>query len=87
LFESKPIIRIYGNGTLNVNDIYITVANSPYTYIDIDCELMDCYYGSNNANQYVSFSTTDYVTLRSGMNYFSYSGFTKVEVAPRWFEI
>ena len=87
LFESKPIIRVYGNGTLNVNDIYITVANSPYPYIDIDCELMDCYYGSNNANQYVSFSTTDYVTLRSGMNYFSYSGFSKVEVTPRWFEV
>ena len=87
LFESKPIIRVYGNGTLNVNDQYITVANSPYTYIDIDCELMDCYHGSNNANQYVSFSTTDYVTLRSGMNYFSYSGFTSVQVTPRWFEI
>ena len=42
---------------------------------------------SNNANQYVSFSTTDYVTLRSGMNYFAYSGFTKVEVTPRWFEV
>lgn len=87
LFESKPLIRVYGNGTLNVNNQYITVANSPYTYIDIDCELMDCYHGSNNANQYVSFSTTDYVTLRSGMNYFSYSGFTKVEVTPRWYEI
>ena len=87
LFESKPIIRVYGNGTLNVNNQYITVANSPYTYIDIDCELMDCYYGSNNANQYVSFSTTDYVTLRSGTNYFSYSGFTQVQVTPRWFEI
>jgi hypothetical protein len=87
LFESKPIIRVWGNGTLNVNDQYITVANSPYAYIDIDCELMDCYHGSNNANQYVSFSTTDYVTLRSGTNYFSYSGFTKVEVTPRWFEV
>ena len=87
LFESKPLIRVYGNGTLNVNDQYITVANSPYTYIDIDCELMDCYHGSNNANQYVSFSTTDYVTLGSGINYFSYSGFTKVEVTPRWYEI
>ena len=87
LFESKPLIRVYGNGALNINDIYITVANNPYTYIDIDCELMDCYYGSNNANQYVSFSTTDYVTLRSGTNYFSYSGFTSVQVTPRWFEI
>lgn len=87
LFESKPIIRVYGNGTLNVNDIYITVASSPYEYVDIDCELMDCYYGSNNANQYVSFSTTDFVTLQSGTNSFVNDGFTSVEVTPRWYEV
>lgn len=87
LFPSKPIIRVYGNGTLNVNDIYITVANSPYEYVDIDCELMDCYYGSNNANQYVSFSTTDFVTLQSGTNSFVIDGFTQVEVTPRWYEV
>lgn len=87
LFPSKPIIRVYGNGTLNINDIYITVANSPYEYVDIDCELMDCYYGSNNANQYVSFSTTDFVTLQSGTNSFVIDGFTSVEVTPRWYEV
>lgn len=87
LFESKPVIRVYGNGTLNINDIYITVASSPYEYVDIDCELMDCYYGSNNANQYVSFSTTDFVTLKSGTNSFVNDGFTSVEVTPRWYEV
>ena len=87
LFPSKPIIRVYGNGTLNINDIYITVASSPYKYVDIDCELMDCYYGSNNANQYVSFSTTDFVTLQSGTNSFVIDGFTSVEVTPRWYEV
>lgn len=87
LFPSKPIIRVYGNGTLNVNNIYITVASSPYEYVDIDCELMDCYYGSNNANQYVSFSTTDFVTLQSGTNAFVIDGFTQVEVTPRWYEV
>lgn len=87
LFPSKPIIRVHGNGTLNINDIYITVASSPYEYVDIDCELMDCYYGSNNANQYVSFSTTDFVTLQSGTNSFVIDGFTSVEVTPRWYEV
>lgn len=86
-FESKPIIRVWGNGTLNVNSYYITVANSPYDYIDIDCELMDCYHGSNNANQYVTFSTTGFVTLNSGANYFGYSGFSGVHVIPRWYEV
>lgn len=88
LFPSKPIIRVYGNnGTLNINDIYITVASSPYEYVDIDCELMDCYHGSNNANQYVSFSTTDFVALKSGTNSFVIDGFTSVEVTPRWYEV
>jgi len=87
LFESKPIIRVWGNGTLNVNSYYITVADSPFDYIDIDCELMDCYHGSSNANQYVTFSTTGFVTLKSGANYFSYSGFSGVRVIPRWYEI
>lgn len=87
LFPSKPIIRVWGNGSLQINSVTVTVANSPYEYVDIDCELMDCYYGSNNANQYVSFSTTDYVTLQSGVNSFVIDGFTKVEVKPRWFEI
>ena len=87
LFPSKPIIRVWGNGSLQINSVTVTVANSPYEYVDIDCELMDCYYGSNNANSYVSFSTTDYVTLQSGVNSFVISGFTKVEVKPRWFEI
>lgn len=86
-FPSKPIIRVWGNGSLQINSITVTVANSPYEYVDIDCELMDCYYGSNNANSYVSFSTTDYVTLQSGVNSFVIDGFTKVEVKPRWFEI
>lgn len=86
-FDSKPIIRVWGNGTLNVNSYYITVANSPYDYIDIDCELMDCYHGSNNANQYVTFSTTGFVTLNSGANYFGYSGFSGVHVIPRWYEV
>lgn len=87
LFPSKPIIRVWGNGSLQINSVTVTVANSPYEYVDIDCELMDCYYGSNNANSYVSFSTTDYVTLQSGVNSFVISGFTKVEIKPRWYEV
>lgn len=87
LFPSKPIIRVWGNGSLQINSVTVTVANSPYEYVDIDCELMDCYYGSNNANSYVSFSTTDYVTLQSGVNSFVINGFTKVEIKPRWYEV
>lgn len=85
LFPSYPLIRIYGTGTVNINDQYITVSAHSFPYIDIDCELMDAYYGSSNANQYVTFSTNDYITLRSGNNYIAYGN--QIEVTPRWYEI
>lgn len=84
LFESKPLIRVYGSGLLAVNNQYITVATNPFPYIDIDCDMMDAFYGSNNANQYVSLPN-DYITLHSGNNYVAYNG--TVEITPRWFEI
>ena len=85
LFESKPLLRIYGTGTVNINDKYITISAHSFPYIDIDCELMDAFYGSSNANQYVTFSTNDYITLKSGNNYIAYGN--QIEVTPRWFEI
>ena len=85
LFESKPLLRIYGTGTVNINDQYITISAHSFPYIDIDCELMDAYYGSSNANSYVTFSTNDYITLRSGNNYIAYGN--QIEVTPRWYEI
>lgn len=84
LFESKPLIRVYGNGVLTINNQYITIAENPYEYIDIDCEIMDAFYGANNANQYVSLPN-DYITLKSGNNYIAYDG--TVQITPRWYEV
>lgn len=84
-FDSHPLIRCYGNGSLTINSQTITVASNPYDYVDIDCDIMDAFCGANNANQYVSFDT-DSVVLRSGTNGISHD-MTKVEITPRWYEI
>ena len=84
LFESKPLIRVYGHGTLIVNNQYVTIAENPYEYIDIDCDIMDAFYGANNANQYVSLPN-DYITLHSGNNYIAYDG--TAQITPRWYEV
>ena len=84
LFESKPLIRVHGNGTLTVNNQHITIAENPYEYIDIDCDIMDAFYGANNANRYVTLPN-DYVVLKSGANYIAYDG--AVEITPRWYEV
>ena len=84
-FDSHPLIRCYGNGSLMINSQTITVASNPYEYVDIDCDIMDAFCGANNANQYVSFDT-DSVVLRSGTNSITHD-MTKVEITPRWYEI
>ena len=84
-FDSHPLIRCYGNGSLMINSQTITVASNPYDYVDIDCDIMDAFYGANNANSYVSFDT-DSVVLKSGVNSITHN-MTKVEITPRWYEI
>jgi phage-related protein len=84
-FNSKPLIRVYGIGTFRVNDITVTIASHDKPYIDIDCELQECYYGSENMNEYVSFSGNDFPELEPGNNYMLLaSGITKLIVTPRW---
>lgn len=85
-FPSKPLIRIYGTGTLTVNDITITVTDCDQ-YVDIDCELMDCYEGDTNRNGDVIFSTYDFPTLQPGDNTFVLSGPSGVQVTPRWWRL
>lgn len=85
LFNSKPLIRVYGVGTFRVNDITVTIASHDKPYIDIDCELQECFYEGENMNEYVSFSGNDFPELQPGDNYMLLaSGITKLEVTPRW---
>lgn len=87
LFPSKPLIRVVGNGTITVNGITITVVNSTQ-YVDIDCDLMDCYEGTTNRNADVTFSTYDFPTLAPGDNTFTIvSGVTGIVVTPRWWRV
>lgn len=86
LYPSKPLIRVYGSGTIQVNDITITVAEHS-GYIDIDCDLMDCYRGADNMNQYVSLSGNDFPELQPGINRILLNGPDRVEITPRWWEL
>lgn len=86
-FPSKPLIRLYGNGTATVNGQTITVTNST-VYVDIDCDIMDCYEGSTNRNNDVAFSTYDFPELKVGTNTFlAGTGITGIRVTPRWWRV
>lgn len=86
-YESRPLIRVTGYGTLTLGNETITV-DSGQTYVDIDSEIMDCYNGTTNKNSKVTFSSGKFPVLPAGVTGVSYSGsITKVEITPRWYRL
>lgn len=83
LFESRPSIRVYGTGTLTVSGVACQINYNP-GYIDIDSEMQDCFYGTTNCNDYVTFSGDDFPTLQPGSNGITLSGITRALVTPNW---
>lgn len=87
-FASRPLLRITGTGTFTINGVGITVGNHGQSYVDVDCEMMDCFYGSTNLNAYVSFSGNEFPVLSPGSNSFTFgTGITQVKITPRWWEL
>lgn len=87
-FEALPRIRAYGYGTVVVGSITVTIAQHSNPYIDIDCDMMDCFCGTTNCNSLVSFSGNDFPTLPAGKTGITYSGnITKVEITPRYWRV
>lgn len=86
-FPSQPILRVYGAGTVGIGGTNINISQNP-TYIDIDCEAMECFTGTVNKNSVVDFSSIDFPVLNEGSTGITLqNGVTKVEVTPRWYRI
>lgn len=87
VFDSEPLIRAYGNGSFTMDGVTITITNAT-SYTDIDCEMMDCYEGTTNRNNDVTFSTYDFPKLRPGDNAVTIvTGITALEITPRWWRV
>ena len=84
-FEARPLIRVVGTGTFYVGDIPVEVVTNP-TYIDIDCDLQDCYNGLNNLNSNVIF-TNGFPVLKPGNNNVTLGTCTSLQIKPRWWTV
>ena len=82
---SRPLIRVYGDGSITVNGTEIEIAQHSYTYIDIDCDLQEAFFGPQNANGYISLG--EFPKLDSGANSIVLDGVTRVEITPRWWRL
>ena len=84
-FPARPFIRAYGAGSFTINNVTVTISSHNKEFIVIDCELMDCYYSSENMNQYVTLSKFPILDNRN--NSVSVSGLTKIEIWPRFWTV
>ncbi len=88
---ARPVFKVVGNGTLTVNGKTATVTNNSGTTLYIDSEIQDVYYMSGttamNGNSRVTFSDSTFPVFTAGSNVVSSSGFSSVEVKPKWWTI
>lgn len=88
-FDAKPLIRIYGTGTLQIGSKTVTV-NTADEYTDLDCETEEAYKddAGTNCNGNIEIADYDFPILVSGDNGITLGdGITKVEITPRWWTL
>ena len=90
LFDSKPLIKVTGNGSVGIGSQLITVSGvSSSTVVYIDCETMEIYTLSggiaSGASSHVSFNSNDFPTIPPGTSGVSHT--TAFEIIPRWWRI
>lgn len=87
LYNARPLIRCYGTGgTITVGDISITVSGCT-EYVDIDCDLMESYEGDVSRNSTTELSNGEFPVLPPGETAIGVSGFSRIEITPRWYTI
>lgn len=91
-FESKPLIKVTGTGTLGIGEYIMTITGTASQTLYIDCETMEIYTLEGTvptgASSLVSINKNDFPVLEPGTNYISVgSGITAVTITPRWWRI
>lgn len=87
-YNSKPLIRVNGtgNGTVTINGYTMTITGMS-SYMMIDCELMDCYKGTESQNSKVVLAS-GFPVLKPGNNLVNWTGsVTGVQITGRWFTL
>lgn len=82
--KAKPIIRLYGTGSIMLGSKTITVNTAGTEYIDFDAETLDAHEGAVNRNGNISIDFDNLsLAKRTGI---ALSGLT-AKVMPRWWSV
>ena len=86
-YPARPKIRVYGTGTVTIGGQSFTLSSNA-GYTDIDCEVMEAYYGTSSRNSNIRFTNNEYLEIRPGTSTISMgSGITKLEITPNWYRL
>lgn len=86
VFAALPLIRVYGTGGILYVGNYQVKISSINEYVDIDCDLQDCYKETMNCNKNVYIP--EFPKLGAGRTGIAFEGnISKVEVTPRWWTL
>lgn len=81
---SKPLVRVYGIGTVTIDRIPITI-NASSGYTDIDCDAESAYMGTADCNAKITLSNGRFWKIKPGYNEVNLgSGISRVEITPRY---
>lgn len=88
LFPSKPLLRVYGYGTLGIGSDAIIIGQHSYPYIDIDCDTEDAQYNGVNSNDLITLTGDSFPELHTGATGITLdANITKVDIVPRWWTL
>lgn len=79
--NAAPFLRVYGVGTLEIENYSLSITSAD-DYTDIDCDIMEAYKGNENRNRFLQI--LNFPVLVPGDNDISFTGFTQVDIIPRW---
>lgn len=87
-FNAKPLIRVYGRGTVTIGEYAFTITTAPGEYTDIDCDSMEAYYGAVSCNANIVLQNNSFPVLGPGGNGILWTGsVTRVDITPRWWKL
>lgn len=91
-FESKPLIKVTGTGTLGIGEYILTITGTSTQTLYIDCETMEIYTLEGTvptgASSLVSINKTDFPVLKPGQNGVSVgTGLSALTITPKWWRI
>jgi len=86
-YTARPLIKCYGTaGAVTVGGVTVAVGGCT-AYAMIDCDLMEVYEGTASRNGVTTLTNGEFPTIPAGESAVAFTGFTKVEIVPRWWQI